>query len=133
MLGLGIWEIAIILVTALIVLGPEKLPQTARQLARMLGELRRVSDEVRRNFDDVIAEPVDAKRPDAPRPLPAGAQAAHSEAAPPAGQVRTVAQSAAPDVAHAARAGAEVACSGAHRTKNEVEAQAQVASKGASV
>lgn len=72
MLGLGLWEIVIIFVTALVVLGPEKLPQVARQLARLLGQVRRFSDEVRRNFDDVMAEPVELPRHDAPRPVPQG-------------------------------------------------------------
>lgn len=57
MFGLGIWEIVVILTVALLVLGPDKLPQVARQLARLLGEVRKFSDDVRRQVDDVIAEP----------------------------------------------------------------------------
>lgn len=109
MLGLGIWEIVIILLTALVVLGPDKLPQAARQLARMLGELRRVSDDVRRNFDDVIAEPQDPNRHDAPRPLPAGAQAAHSGATPSLEQAGDAAQS----IGHTPHDGAQAAQAGA--------------------
>lgn len=73
MLGLGLWEIVIVCITALIVLGPEKLPQVARQTARLLGQVRRMSDEVRRNFDDVMAEPLDNSPYDAPRQAPQGA------------------------------------------------------------
>jgi len=47
MFGLGIAEILVILVVALIVLGPEKLPDTARQLGRMTAELRRAFDDLR--------------------------------------------------------------------------------------
>lgn len=114
MLGLGIWEIIIILVTALVVLGPEKLPQTARHLARLLGELRRVSDEVRRNFDEVVAEPVDPHRHDAPRPLPAGAQAAQSGAAPADAELAQAAQPTADDAGHAADTSAQAARAGAY-------------------
>lgn len=113
MLGLGVWEIVLILITALVVLGPDKLPQAARQLARLLGEVRRVSDEVRRNFDDVMAEPADTRRVDAPRPLPQGAHAADA-----------VQAAAAPDAPmpiepprtaqHAVDKGAEAADVGAH-------------------
>jgi sec-independent protein translocase protein TatB len=56
MFGLGALEIIVILVLALIVLGPQKLPVVARQLARYLGELRRVADDVRRNFDEATRD-----------------------------------------------------------------------------
>lgn len=77
MFGLGIWEVVAILVTALLILGPEKMPQVARQVARFISELKRVSDDVRRNFDDVLAEPTEVDGPAAPRSPPAGVQAAH--------------------------------------------------------
>jgi sec-independent protein translocase protein TatB len=56
MFGLGAMEVVVILMLALIVLGPQKLPVVARQLARYLGELRRVADEVRRNFDEATRD-----------------------------------------------------------------------------
>ena len=45
MFGFGIWEIAVILFVALLVLGPEKLPKVARQMGRGLRELRRAANE----------------------------------------------------------------------------------------
>ena len=45
MFGLGFWEIAVVLIVALLVLGPEKLPKIARQLGRGVRELRRVAGE----------------------------------------------------------------------------------------
>lgn len=63
MFGLSVSEIVIVLVLALVVLGPQKLPEMARQLARFLGELRRVSDDMRRQFDEATREP-------APPPTP---------------------------------------------------------------
>lgn len=56
MFGLGTWEIAIILVVALIVIGPKKLPEMARSVGRSTGELRRAmygfEEEIRRAGDD---------------------------------------------------------------------------------
>jgi len=45
--GLGIWEILVILVLALLVLGPKRLPEAARSLGRGLSEFRRASNEIR--------------------------------------------------------------------------------------
>ena len=46
MFGLGITEILLILVLALLVLGPEKLPETARQLGKITGQLKRAMDDI---------------------------------------------------------------------------------------
>lgn len=58
--GIGAWEIFIVLLIALLVLGPQRLPQVAVQLARWLRSLRRFAGEVtgqlRREFDDLIRE-----------------------------------------------------------------------------
>ncbi|MCL4135144.1 UNVERIFIED_CONTAM: hypothetical protein GTU68_023484 [Idotea baltica] len=43
--GLGLPEILLVLVVALIVFGPKKLPEVSRSLGRGLGELRRSLDE----------------------------------------------------------------------------------------
>ena len=47
MFGLGIAEILVVLVLALLVLGPEKLPEAARQLGRLTAELRRAMEDIR--------------------------------------------------------------------------------------
>ncbi len=51
MFGIGIPELLVILVVALIVLGPQRLPEAARALGKGLGELRRaasgLTDELR--------------------------------------------------------------------------------------
>lgn len=47
MFGLGFTEILVILVVALIFLGPEKLPEAAKMIGKTLGELRRTVDEIR--------------------------------------------------------------------------------------
>jgi Tat protein translocase TatB subunit len=51
MFGIGIPELLLILALALIVLGPDKLPQVARQIARYLGELKRASEELKSQID----------------------------------------------------------------------------------
>jgi len=49
--GIGLPELIVILVLALIVLGPEKLPQVAKQVARFAGELKKASEEFRQQLD----------------------------------------------------------------------------------
>ncbi|MEL6349110.1 MAG: twin-arginine translocase TatA/TatE family subunit [Myxococcota bacterium] len=50
MLNLGLPEILIILVLALVVIGPERLPELLRFLGRQYGRLTRASNELRRAF-----------------------------------------------------------------------------------
>lgn len=56
MLNLGTGELLVVFLVALIVLGPSKLPDAARQAGRMVAELRRLStgfqDEVRAAMQD---------------------------------------------------------------------------------
>ena len=51
MLGIGMQEIIIILVVALIVIGPKKLPDLAKALGRAIGEFRRAADDLKENLD----------------------------------------------------------------------------------
>ena len=50
MFGVGPEELMLILIVALLVLGPERLPRMARDVGRVVGELRRTSDEFREEF-----------------------------------------------------------------------------------
>ena len=50
MFGIGMQELAIILVVALLVLGPRRLPDFARTLGKGLGEFRKASNGLRRSF-----------------------------------------------------------------------------------
>ncbi len=50
MFGIGTEELALILLLALLVLGPERLPKVARDIGRTVGELRKTSDELRNEF-----------------------------------------------------------------------------------
>lgn len=51
MLGIGMQEIIIILVVALIVIGPKKLPDLAKALGRAMREFRRAADDLKDNLD----------------------------------------------------------------------------------
>ncbi len=50
MLNLGLTEILIVLVVAIVVVGPERLPTVVRWLGRQYGKLMRSSDELRKAF-----------------------------------------------------------------------------------
>jgi sec-independent protein translocase protein TatB len=51
MFGIGTSEILVILLIALLVIGPSKLPEIARALGKGLAEFRRVSSDVKRQID----------------------------------------------------------------------------------
>ena len=51
MFGIGSTELLVILLVALVVLGPKKLPQIARSLGKALGEFKRVSADVKHKID----------------------------------------------------------------------------------
>jgi TatA/E family protein of Tat protein translocase len=59
-------HILIVLVVALLVLGPDQLPKIARQAAHGLRELRRVQQHLRAELRDVVSE-FDASEP--PKPM----------------------------------------------------------------
>ncbi len=55
MFGIGSTELLVILVVALLVLGPKNLPKMARTFGRAMGEFRRVSTEFQRTLNTEIA------------------------------------------------------------------------------
>jgi sec-independent protein translocase protein TatB len=50
MFGIGPMELVVVLVMALLVLGPKRMPELARTLGRGLGEFRRASTELRQSL-----------------------------------------------------------------------------------
>jgi Tat protein translocase TatB subunit len=85
MFGIGPEELVLLLIIALIVLGPERMPKMARDIGRVVGDLRRTSDELRQEFlnaDQLVDKVADAAAPQAPAPpIPATVQT--NDAAPP--------------------------------------------------
>ncbi len=53
---IGPLEILVVAAVALIVFGPEKLPEMARTVGRTIADMRRMADDIRSDFTD---EPVD--------------------------------------------------------------------------
>ena len=51
MFGIGMQELLIILVIALIVLGPKRLPEIARALGKGMREFRKATQEVKESID----------------------------------------------------------------------------------
>jgi sec-independent protein translocase protein TatB len=89
MLGIGAEELVLVLIVALLVLGPERLPRMARDVGRVVGDLRRTSDEFREEFlqadkfltaEKILESQASAPAPIAePAPLPGGAAAAPAD------------------------------------------------------
>src|SRR4051812_38107588 len=52
--SIGMPELVIILVIALIIFGPRKLPELGRSLGKSIGEFKRASNELQRTLDEEI-------------------------------------------------------------------------------
>ena len=50
-MGFGIWEIGLILVVALIVIGPDKMPDMAKSLGKGYAEFKRTFGEIKKSVD----------------------------------------------------------------------------------
>jgi TatA/E family protein of Tat protein translocase len=59
MLDIGIQELAVIMVLALLIFGPDKLPDLGRRLGRAMREFRRASDEFRSTVEQNLQLNVD--------------------------------------------------------------------------
>ena len=84
MFGIGPEELMLIAVLALLVLGPERLPKVMRDMGRIVGDLRKTSDELRTEFlnADKLLDVSTSKPAETPAAVPAAATPA--ESSPPA-------------------------------------------------
>ena len=54
MSGIGFWELIILSLIGLVVLGPERMPRVANQLGSWLGQARRMTRVMRRQLEDEL-------------------------------------------------------------------------------
>jgi sec-independent protein translocase protein TatA len=54
---IGIQELTLILIVALLVFGPKKLPELGRSIGKTLAEFRRASNEIKHNIKKELEEP----------------------------------------------------------------------------
>ncbi len=66
MFGVGFQELLIVVVIALIIFGPRRLPQMARELGHFVSEARGAVEEFR---DEISAEEVDEDQPGVEEPV----------------------------------------------------------------
>jgi TatA/E family protein of Tat protein translocase len=82
MLDIGVQEILVIMVLALIIFGPDKLPDLGRRLGRAMREFRRASDEFRSTVEQNLQLHLD---PDTTSPAPDAPEAGAAPAVAAAG------------------------------------------------
>jgi TatA/E family protein of Tat protein translocase len=82
MFNIGPLELMVILLLALVVVGPSRLPEVGRSIGRALREFRKVQDEVRDSINfNLDPEPVTPRAPTKPGPTPAAIERARTAAA----------------------------------------------------
>ena len=82
--SIGMPELVIILVIALIIFGPRKLPELGRSLGKSLGEFKRASNELRNTLEEEVR--IEEQRETTHRPAtdtPAGPRAVETPATAP--------------------------------------------------
>jgi Tat protein translocase TatB subunit len=85
MLGIGPEELLLVALLALLVLGPERLPKVMRDMGRVVGDLRRTSDELRDEFlnADKILQGTSSSSTASPASAPAPVTAESASSGPP--------------------------------------------------
>ena len=65
--GVGLPEVTVILILALLIFGPKKLPELGKQLGKTLKSLKKASNEFQNEIDQVINEPEKENLPKSPQ------------------------------------------------------------------
>jgi sec-independent protein translocase protein TatB len=73
MFGIGMTELLVVLVVALLVLGPRRLPEIARSLGRGMAEFRRASSDLRATLTASLEEETRPPNSQARAASPSGA------------------------------------------------------------
>ena len=87
--SIGPAEILVVLVIALVVLGPSRLPDAARSLGKALNEFRRMSSGLQAEVRDAFAEPPTYPSPQTDSPEPAAGEDQRPRAGLPTGSEQT--------------------------------------------
>ncbi len=64
--GVGLPEVTVILILALLIFGPKKLPELGKQLGKTLKSLKKASNEFQNEIEQVINEPEKEDIPNSP-------------------------------------------------------------------
>ncbi len=83
MFNVGGGELLVILLVALIVLGPQRLPEAARQVGRVMGDIRRISGGFQQELKDAFDADGEPTRRAEPVPLAKAVADADDEATKP--------------------------------------------------
>jgi sec-independent protein translocase protein TatA len=114
MLDIGIQELLVIMVLALLIFGPDKLPDLGRRLGRAMREFRRASDEFRSTVEQNLQINADHDiSPPSPSPLEAQTATPVASVAPGSDSVA--------DGAGTEGTAADIAASGAGVTEGQAE------------
>jgi TatA/E family protein of Tat protein translocase len=71
--NLGMPELMMIMLLALLLFGPKKLPEIGKQVGKALGEFKRASNDLKRSIEDEMSKAqsgLDSMTSDPPKPEP---------------------------------------------------------------